>query len=100
MSSEEFRVFSMNEFREECFLMLDNRLGKIRKFHMDCEWVKRPPMEKDYTRLKNLKAAIKSNYDFLSDVLRFLGELQVLTNEELNKYLYYLDDVEKYVDVI
>lgn len=100
MTTEEFRVFSMNEFRDECFLMLDNRLNKIRKFHMDCEWVKRPPTEKDFARLKNIKAAIKSNYDFLSDVLRFLGELQVLTNDELNKYLYYLDDVEKYVDVI
>lgn len=93
-------MFSMKDFREECFLMLDNRLGKIRKFHNDSEWVKRPPTEKDFTRLQNLKAAIKSNYDFLSDVLRFLGELQVISEVELNKYLYYLDDVEKYVDVI
>ena len=100
MSTEEFRLFSMNDFREGCFLMLDNRLSKIRKLHMDCEWVKRPPTEKDFIRLNNIKAAIKSNYDFLSYALRFLGESQVLTSEELSKYLFYLSECELYVDVI
>lgn len=100
MSSEEFRLYGGLELRKECFDWLDNRLRKIRKFHNECLRVKRPPTEEDMRKMKSIVAGIRSNYDLVSGVLRLLGELKVISEVELNKYLYYLSECELYVDVI
>lgn len=96
MSSKVSVSEEYEEFRNECLSWIGNRLWKIRKLNTDYKWVKRPPTEEDFGRMKSIVASIRRNYNLLSDVLRFLGELNVLSKEELNKYLDRLFSINVY----
>ena len=99
MSSDVSVCLSISEFREEYVKWIRHRLYMIKKLNTEFKWVKRPPTEEEYRKMKNIKASVRSNYNLLSDVLRFLGEVRVLSEKELSSYLNQLLDIEVYFDL-